>query len=153
MQAQGKRGKKPGSSKTGGRKKNTPNKATVIAGKKRAEIIAKAAEEGITPLEVMLDNMRFARDGATKVLAKVTASPEASIDEFKELLQLRRIAQECARDAAPFMHAKLSSIDVKGDLGVTLKSQEQSVEEMEQRAREVRAARAVGDGSVAARQH
>lgn len=141
MQAQRKRGKKPGAPKTGGRKKGTPNKSTIIAGKRRAEIIEKAAETGVTPLECMLDNMTFAREGAAKLLAKLMANPETSVDQFKELLALRRISQECARDAAPFMHPKLSSVDVKGDLGVTLKTHEQAIEEMERKAREVRAAR------------
>ena len=141
MQAQRKRGKKPGAPKTGGRKKGSLNKATAIAGKARAEIIEKAAKEGVTPLECMIENMMFAREGAAKLLAKLVANPEVSVDEFKEALTLRRISQECARDAAPFMHAKLASIEVQGDLGITLKTHEQAIEEMERKAREARVAR------------
>jgi hypothetical protein len=148
MQAQRKRGKKPGAPKTGGRKKGSLNKATAIAGKARAEIIERAAKEGLTPLEVMLDNMKFAREAAAMLLTKLMANPETTVDQYKELMALRRVAQECARDAAPFVHPKLSSVDVKGDLGVTLKTHEQAVEEMERKAREVRAMRDASPAAV-----
>jgi hypothetical protein len=71
--------------KTGGRKKGTPNKAT-------AAFMAEVAASGKTPLEVMIDNMRtFYADGD------------------------RMAAQECAKDAAPYIHPKLQAIEHSGD--------------------------------------
>lgn len=60
--------------------------------KKSVEIARQAADEGITPLEVMVANMR--RHWEAK-----------RYDE----------AQSCAVDAAPFMHAKLASVKHAGD--------------------------------------
>jgi hypothetical protein len=86
--------------------------------------LAKAAAEGVAPLEVMLENMRYyqqlAKD-AEAVIAGMTAA-EISGDaltpdeQFKFLLAkakhaagVRHLAHECARDAAPYMHARLPS--------------------------------------------
>lgn len=98
--------------KTGGRQKGTRNKATAA----RQEQVA---AEGVTPLDVMLENMRFAHKHAAEVLAKVMSlEPEASgegLDAYRELLRFRQIAQDCAKDAAPYVHPKLASIVHKGD--------------------------------------
>lgn len=102
---------------------------------KRTQAVARqAAAEGKTPLEVMLENMRHfhnvAKD-AEAVLEGLTAeeftgrsmSPE---EQFKELLAkaktaagMRQMAQECARDAAPFIHARLSSVEHSGEVKTT----------------------------------
>lgn len=51
----------------------------------------------------MLDNMRFAHERAAEVLAKVLAGDQAdeaeTLNTFKELLRLRQVAEECAKDA------------------------------------------------------
>lgn len=100
---------------------------------KRTRAIAEqAAAEGKSPLEVMLDNMRHFQQVALDAEAtlagltvaeftgKVTA--ETPEDQFKALLAqvkktagFRQLAQECARDAAPFIHAKLAAVTVSGD--------------------------------------
>lgn len=99
-----------GARKGAGRK---PGSAT----KKTRAIADKAAADGITPLEVMLDNMRFAHGEAHVVLGKLleggTEVPEA-FNEFKELLRFRGIAQEAAKDAAPYLHPRLSAIEHTG---------------------------------------
>ena len=77
--------KTPGS----GRKKGVPNKKT-------AAMIAAVEASGLTPLEVMLQNMRGA-------LAQGNS-------EF---------AQSCARDAAPYIHSRLSAMEVKADVDIT----------------------------------
>src|SRR5262245_34128722 len=56
-----------------------------------AEIARAAAESGITPIEVMLGTMRELWDQGT---------PEA-----------KREAAEIAKDAAPYIHPRLASID------------------------------------------
>ena len=50
----------------------------------------------------------------------------SAADQFKFLLAevkkaagLRELAQACARDAAPYMHARLATIEHKGEVGVT----------------------------------
>lgn len=96
------------------------------------EVAERALAEGKAPLEVMLDNMRHfqqvALDAeatlegltAAEFTGKVTA--ETPEDQFKALLAqvkktagFRQMAHECARDAAPYMHAKLANVTIGGD--------------------------------------
>ena len=84
------------------------------------EITDRAVEQGITPLEVMLDNMRFHHQGAAEVLNKLFEGdrPHAEADEgedperlaiiegIKNVLGLRKEAQACAKDAAPYCHSR-----------------------------------------------
>lgn len=72
-----------GHPKWGGRQKGTPDKKT-------AEFRQQVVASGLTPLEVMLSNMRHWLEKGE-----------------------RDKAQRCAADAAPYLHAKLSSIDAK----------------------------------------
>jgi len=73
-----------------GRKKGTQNKVTKERAEVTKKVIAQAAADGITPLEVMLTAMRMAWDAQ-------------KIDE----------AVAVARDAAPYMHPRLASSTVK----------------------------------------
>jgi hypothetical protein len=99
-----------------GRKRGTPNKAT-------AARQAAVAASGITPLEVMLDNMRFAHQRAGELLAALLADVEAGevkesaalIDAFKPIQVPRQTAQDCARDAAKYVHPKLANIQHGSD--------------------------------------
>lgn len=60
--------------------------------RKTMDLLAKARQFGITPLDVMLGNMvHFHKAGD------------------------RQAAQKCAAEAAPYLHAKLSSIEAKVD--------------------------------------
>ena len=77
------RGSRPGE-RRGGRKKGTPNKKT-------AELQARVAAEGITPLEVMVGAMRA-------LWAKNEAVAAAAI----------------AKDAAPYLHPRLASVEYSG---------------------------------------
>ena len=98
--------------------------------KRTREIADRALAEGKAPLEVMLDNMRHFQQvalDAEAVLAGLSVeeisgkdmSPE---EQFKMLLAkaknaagFRQMAQECARDAAGYMHAKLAAVTIGGD--------------------------------------
>lgn len=107
-------GKNQDKSSHGGKRPNS-GRPLGAASKKTREIADKAAEEGITPLEVMLDNMRFAYQEAGGLLAKLLdsgASTPEDFDSLKELLKYRGMAQEAAKDAAPYIHAKLSSVEM-----------------------------------------
>jgi hypothetical protein len=88
------RGPKPGSPPRGGRPKGAATLRT-------REIADKAAAEGVTPLEVMLEAMRDARDA-------------------KNL----KDAATYANMAAPYMHPRLSSVtattQVQGSMQITL---------------------------------
>jgi len=78
-----------GGARTGaGRKKGSVTKATAI----RQEMIAKAVAEGITPLDVMLGAMREAWEKGDK-----------------------QAAANFAKDAAPYLHPRLASVEHKGD--------------------------------------
>ena len=74
--------------KTGGRQKGVPNKRTEA----NRAVMAQAISEGISPLDVMLGAMRDAWDSGDKAAAA-----------------------NFAKDAAPYLHPKLSSIEHKGD--------------------------------------
>lgn len=87
-------GSRGGSRKGAGRK---PGSAT----KKTREIADKAAEQGITPLEVMLNAMRE---------HALAADAEAGADRLKLMAQ----AATLAKDAAPYIHARLATVEHKG---------------------------------------
>src|SRR5580692_7926640 len=96
------------------------------ATKRTREIANQAAATGKMPLEVMLDNMRyFAKmaESAEAAIAELSADKIAEMppeEQFKYLLAevkkaagLREMAQTCARDAASYVHPRLSSTAVK----------------------------------------
>jgi hypothetical protein len=60
--------------KTGGRKRGTPNKATVA----RQAQAASTAGAGVTPLEVMLSNMRFAHEQAERLMEDLSEGSESA---------------------------------------------------------------------------
>ena len=111
-------GKRPGA----GRKRGIKNKLPSPLRAKTKKIVADALE-GLTPLEVMLDNMRFAHQAAEAILRRLLADGAAPPDGFTELAQLlkfRDIAQNSARDAARYVHAPIAAIDHKsGDTATT----------------------------------
>jgi hypothetical protein len=107
--------------KTGGRRKGTQNKATT----KALALQAVAEKLGVTPLDIMLENMRhfqMAAHSAEAVLEGLTAEDlqsrtmepaeqfKALLAEVKKVAGLRQMAQECARDAAPYLHHRLASV-------------------------------------------
>ena len=101
------------------------------------EVAAKAIAEGMSPLEIMLQNMAHFQQvalDAESTLDGLTASEfstqvpgDASPEEqFKFLLAqvkktagFRQLAQDAARDAAPYVHPKLASIEHSGELKLT----------------------------------
>lgn len=114
----------------GGRREGAGRPAGAVA-KRTREIADRAAAEGKTPLEVMLDNMRHFQQAAMDaeaILEGLTAdefigapterTPEeqfrALLAEVKKAAGLRQMAQDCARDAAGYMHPRLAAIEHKG---------------------------------------
>ena len=110
-----------GHSKVGGLKKGTPNKAASLRREMQArnarEIEERARLNGMTPLDVMLDNMRWALEQARMLMeARATAEDGRTPDLVQiaaRLDHLRAFAQRCARDAASFIHPQLA--DIKHD--------------------------------------
>ena len=108
-----------GARKGAGRPKNVPNKPS-------AERERRLAESGILPLDVMIDNMRVAYENALKSehqLKDIQIDPEDHEGAFKMILNavrqivgFRKIAQECARDAAVFVHPRLAQVEHKGEI-------------------------------------
>jgi hypothetical protein len=103
--------------------------------KRTREVAERALAEGKTPLEVMLDNMRHFQQVALDAEAtlegltveeftgRVTA--ETPEEQFKALLAqvkktagFRQMAQECARDAATYVHPRLAAVQHSGDMTV-----------------------------------
>lgn len=101
--------------KTGGRTKGIRNKATQ---KLRDEVVA----TGLTPEYVMIDNMRHAYRQALEIEANIgldtikgTDDPAEQFErlmiEVKRAVGYRQVAQECAKDAAPYCHPRLASTE------------------------------------------
>jgi hypothetical protein len=101
-------GPRPG----GGRPKGVLNKRSM-------EIAKQAALAGSTPLDVMIENMRFAHEklpGILHDIIKGKSLPE-TFSLVDELLKYRRMAQEAAKDAAPYMHPRLTAMEVANKEG------------------------------------
>jgi hypothetical protein len=116
---------------SGGRREGAGRKPNALT-KLTREIAERASTEGKTPLEVMLDNMRHFQQvalDAEATIANLTAEELSGrklepAEQFKMLLAdvkkaagLRQMAHECARDAAPFMHARLAAVEHSGKDG------------------------------------
>ena len=121
-------GRRPGA----GRKPGAITRKTIA----RRLIAEQAAARGVTPLDVMLDNMR---DAYAQALQAEQALPscvpdihamapkdafDAVLAAVRRVIDFRRIAEQCASDAAPFIHPRLSAIEqkteFKGDTLATL---------------------------------
>jgi len=98
-------GNKAGSNGGGGRKPGQKSLKTILQEAKAEETITKAIAAGITPLEVMLDNMRYHHNLA------LTAQGD-------DISKHRKEAGESAKDAAPYIHPKLASIEMAGKVEV-----------------------------------
>ena len=96
------------------------------------KVAERAMTEGKAPLEVMLDNMRHFQQVALDAEAVIEAMNadqvvelgETHEQQFKALLAkvkqaagLRQMAHECARDAAAYMHPKLTAVSHTGPDG------------------------------------
>jgi hypothetical protein len=103
------------------------------ATKKTREIADKAAGQGITPLEVMLDNMRFAHSEASGILAQLLSNVSdpadlpAKFDALKAVMGYRGMAQEAAKDAAPYLHPRLNAIEHTGKGGGAIETKNEWV--------------------------
>lgn len=93
----------------GGRRSGAGRKPGA-ATKKTREIAEQAAAEGITPLEVMLRAMRKFVENAEKM---------AGIDEPTSMTLMKEAA-DVAKNAAPYMHPRLTAMEVTGKNGKDL---------------------------------
>lgn len=84
-----------------GGKRNGSGRKSGSKTKKSAEIAKKAAEEGITPLEFMLNIMRNGKPA------------EDSTQEEQKIFHSLRF--EAAKAAAPFVHPRLAAVELSGD--------------------------------------
>ncbi len=119
----------------GGKRAGAGRKSGALTTRTR-EVAEKAAAMGMTPLEVMLDNMRHFQKvaiDAERLLDGLTVeeftghimdeSPEAQfkvlLAEVKKTAGFRQMAQDAARDAAPYLHPKLASVEHSGKLTIS----------------------------------
>jgi hypothetical protein len=115
-------GKFGGYQPNAGRKKGGINARTAAL----RNIANEALAAGITPLEVMLENMRFYHSEAEAILAELrkglaehNKTPEELISAMKELGSFKDKAQKCAVDAAPYLHPHLSAVSVSAQVGAS----------------------------------
>lgn len=108
----------------GGVRKGAGRKAGAVTVKTREIANKVAADGGRQMLEIMVENARHLFNlalEAEQALAEMTPDKIAGLEpeeqfnvilaEVKKAAGLRMLAQECASEAAPFMHAKISPID------------------------------------------
>lgn len=88
----------------GGARKGAGRKAGG-ATKRTRQIADKAAEEGLTPLEYMLQVMR--------------TEPTGEMD-MREMIQATTLRFEAAKAAAPYMHPRLAAIEHTGADGAPM---------------------------------
>lgn len=115
----------------GGKREGAGRKKGALTIRTR-ETAERAIAEGRSPLEIMLDNMvhfqQVAMDAeatlASLTAEEITGQASTPEEQFKLLLAkakqaagLRQMAHECARDAAPYIHPKLSAIQHSGPNG------------------------------------
>jgi hypothetical protein len=93
-------GKRPGA----GRKRGRLNNRTIA----HKELASAAAGEGITPLELMLKRMRYYHSLAEREMRKGEEADRHIIDAAL------KAANESAKDAAPFLHPRLSAVEHSG---------------------------------------
>lgn len=134
----------------GGKRDGAGRPAGALTTKTR-EVAERALTTGMSPLDVMLDNMRHFQQVALDAEATLEgltaaefseqvpddASPEQQfkflLAEVKKTAGLRQMAQDAARDAAPYIHPKLTAVDMRGkldgELSVTFKTVYESAPE------------------------
>lgn len=115
----------------GGKREGAGRKQGALT-KRTRETAERASAEGKTPLEVMLDNMRHFQQVALDAEAVIEGMNEEQLEvlgesheqRFKALLAkvkqaagLRQMAVECARDAAGYIHPKLTAVSHTGANG------------------------------------
>jgi hypothetical protein len=122
----------------GGKRPGAGRKVSALTTKTRA-IAEDLIKSGQSPLEVMLENMRHfqkvALDAETVIesisedqLGTFGGTPEeqfkALLAKVKQAAGLRQMAHECARDAASYLHPKLTAVTHAGPDGgpVTFKT-------------------------------
>lgn len=94
-----------GARENAGRPKGIPNKKT-------QELIARVQSEGIMPLDVFLNDMRYFYNlGENKMrMAEMARDGKQQAKEFRAASALKDIAASRARDAAPYIHPRLASL-------------------------------------------
>lgn len=91
------------------------------------------SDGGVVPLQVMIENMRFAHSAATDLLVTIKAMMadgvtstvrigadgveivDSILDVYKAMMRMRNVAQGYAVEAAPYMHPKLAQVEIRGD--------------------------------------
>jgi hypothetical protein len=87
-----------------GRKRGRLNNRTIA----HKELASAAAGEGITPLELMLKRMRYYHSPAEREMRKGEEADRQIVDAAL------KAANESAKDAAPFLHPRLSAVEHSG---------------------------------------
>lgn len=118
-----------GKGKGGGGAKPGAGRPRGAVNKKSTELQLHALENGISPMEVLLEDMRYFYNLANEYLAPIRGKEfaEENNDISKRVFGLKEIARNCAKDVAPYVHPKLASIDAK----VSHSNQETALAELE----------------------
>lgn len=112
-------GSKPGE-RRGGRQAGVPNRANIA----RQKTIA---ESGVTPLEVLIDGMRFHHGIALKAMKEKPNAEDAEANA-KVIMGAMNNAREFAKDAAPYVHPKLAATEITGKDGGAIQVEDVSDE-------------------------
>lgn len=92
------------------------------ANSQHRDIVERLKSDGITPLEIMVHNMRFAHGRANEMFSdmqRLLKQPMLGFAEREKLMEAMRehvrwinLSQQYACDAAPYMHPKLATVEL-----------------------------------------
>ena len=102
----------------GGKRTGAGRPAGAIT-KRTREVAERALASGMSPLSVMLDNMRSAYHRALELEKQLNDLPPEELEPrlhlMGEIARQRQIAQKCAADAANYVHPKRANIQHGSD--------------------------------------
>ena len=105
-----------------GRPKGSKTQPITVKPSTREELTSKLQERikkiNITPLEVMLLDMKLHHDTSRKLLVQheaIEEEGETKAEVFQKAVLHSSLAVESASKVAPYIHAKLQAVTLKGD--------------------------------------
>lgn len=117
--------KSDGRANNGGARKGAGRPQAFLTKTAKDTAVRATDEAGITPFEVMINNMAFWFGQAEKLSKKIETQIETAdltdpkqiedlTNAVKRLVSYREFAQKCAVDAAPYRHPRLAAIEFSG---------------------------------------
>lgn len=108
----------------GGPRPNSGRKRGTLSSRTQ-EIIANFTADGKTPIQIIIEAMRYYDNLAEQEALKIIGVElnDENRETFQQVIALKNAAVSCAKDAAPYMHPKLANIEAT----VTMQGHEEAL--------------------------